>query len=330
MRGQPPGRRHRPPLAIRLVWQPPCVGLSFRIRDAGADDLGELITLQRAAFQAEAHIYGHPRLPPMQETVDEARQVLADPAVRVIVAEVDRPRPRIVGSVRAKGAGPITDVGRLATVPDLLGHGIGSRLLQHVHDSPAPATEEFELYTGGRSTGNHRLYAAHGYLPLRRFIDSEGIEVIVMRRPVLLESAGRPRPRVCVYVIDRDRLLVFEHRDASAGVQVPAGGMGAGESLRTAAEREVREETGLAVRVSGLLGYEDGSHPQTGAAQRTAYVTATLVDERPAGPWEHTVDSHDDDAGLVFVCRFAPLRQSELVDDQRAFLSAAVRKAGAD
>jgi GNAT superfamily N-acetyltransferase len=161
------------------------VGLSLRIRDAGAADLGEVITLQRAAFLAEAHIYGHPRLPPMQETVEEARQVLADPSVQVLVAEVDRPRPRIVGCVRARPGGTITDVGRLATAPDLLGRGIGSRLLQHVHDFPSPITEEFELFTGDGSTGNHRLYAAHGYLPLRRFVDSEGIEVIVMRRPVL-------------------------------------------------------------------------------------------------------------------------------------------------
>ena len=297
------------------------MGLSIRIRDAGADDLGELITLQRAAFLAEAHIYGHPRLPPMQETVEEARQVLDDPAVRVFVAEVDRPRPRLVGSVRAKPAGAITDVGRLATAPDLLGRGIGSRLLQHVHDLPAATTEEFELYTGVRSTGNHRLYAAHGYLPLRTFVDSEGIEVIVMRRPVLLNAADRPRPRVCVFVTDRDSVLVSEHRDLPAGVQVPAGGIAPGESVRAAAEREVREETGLAVRFTRLLGYGDTPHPQTSAARRTAYVTAALAQDRPTGSWEHTVESQDGDSGLVFTCRFAPPQQNELVEDQRAFLS---------
>jgi len=298
------------------------VGLSFRVRDAEADDLGELITLQRAAFLAEAHIYGHPRLPPMQETVEEARQVLADAAFRVYVAEIDQPRPRIVGSVRAKPAGPITEVGRLATVPDLLGRGIGGSLLQHVHDQPAPTTEQFELYTGARSTGNHRLYAAHGYLPLRTFIDSEGVEVIIMRRPVLVNAADRPCPRVCVYVTNTDRLLVFEHRELPAGVQVPAGGIAPGESVRVAAEREVFEETGLAVRFTRLLGYEDSPHPQTGAGRRTAYVTATLLQDRPPGSWDHAVESQDGNAGLVFVCRFAPLQQNDLVDDQRAFLSA--------
>lgn len=297
------------------------MGLSFRIRDAVADDLGELITLQRAAFLAEAHIYGHPRLPPMQETVEEARQVLADPAFRVYVAEIDQPRPRIVGSVRAKPVGAITEIGRLATVPDLPGRGIGGSLLQRVHDQPTPTTEEFELYTGARSAGNHRLYAAHGYLPLRTFIDSEGVEVIIMRRPVLVNAVDRPRPRVCVYVIDNDSLLVFEHRDVSSGVQVPAGGIAPGESVRAAAEREVREETGLAVRFTGMLGYEDSPHPQTGATRRTAYVTATLLRDRPAGSWAHAVDSRDGDTGQVFVCRFAPLQHNDLVEDQRVFLS---------
>ena len=299
------------------------MGPPFRIRAAVADDVGELITLQRAAFLAEAHIYGHPRMPPMRETVDEVRQVLADPAVQVFVAEVDRPRLRIVGTVRAKTVGQVVEVGRLATAPDLLGRGIGSRLLQHVHDGPLASVEEFELFTGGLSTGNHRLYAAHGYLPVRTFVDSEGIQVVVMRRPVLLNAAGRPRPRVCVYVIDRDGLLVCDHRDLDAGVQVPAGGIRPGESVRAATEREVREETGLAARFTRLLGYRDTPHPQTGAARRTAYVTAALVDEQPAGSWEHTVQSQDSDAGLVFVCRFAPLQQSQLVDDQLAFLSAA-------
>ena len=285
------------------------------------DDLGELITLQRAAFLAEAHIYGHPRLPPMQETVEEARQVLADPVFRVHVAEIDQPRSRIVGSVRAKPAGVITEVGRLATVPDLLGRGIGGSLLQHVHDTPASSTEEFELYTGARSTGNHRLYAAHGYRSLRTFIDSEGVEVIIMRRPVLVNAADRPRPQVCVYVTHDDSLLVFEHRDQPAGVQVPAGGIAPGESVRAAAEREVFEETGLAVRFTGMLGYEDS--PIRRLVQRDARPTspATLLQDRPSGSWAQPVTGQAGDTGQVLVCRFAPLRQNDLGEDHHAFLS---------
>ncbi|WP_240203208.1 NUDIX domain-containing protein [Streptomyces actuosus] len=50
-------------------------------------------------------------------------------------------------------------------------------------------------------------------------------------------------------------LLVFEHRDhADAGVQVPAGGVEAGELLGRAALREVEEETGAVdVRVGAAL-----------------------------------------------------------------------------
>jgi ADP-ribose pyrophosphatase YjhB (NUDIX family)/GNAT superfamily N-acetyltransferase len=302
------------------VWQPPRVHLSVAIRDARADDLGELITLQRAAFLAEAHIYGHPRMPPMVETVEEVRQVLADPSVRVFVAEVDRPRPRIVGSVRATNGGAITGVGRLATAPDLLGRGIASRLLQQVHDLPEPSTQAFELYTGTLSTGNHRLYAAHGYLPHHTFVDAEGIDVIVMHRPVLVSAPGRPRPMVCVYVNDGASLLVIKRGDSIAGVQVPAGPVRAGESVRTAVEREVRLATGVAVRFTGLLGYADSTDAQTGETRRTAYATATLTEDRPTGPWEHSPAAS---AGVdeQVICRFVPLREPGLGADQSTFLS---------
>jgi ADP-ribose pyrophosphatase YjhB (NUDIX family)/GNAT superfamily N-acetyltransferase len=314
------GRWHRPPLAMCPLWQPARVPLSVQIRQAAADDLGELITLQRAAFLAEAHIYGHPRMPPMLETVEEVRQVLGDPLVHVFVAEIDRPRPRIVGSVRARNDGVVTEVGRLATAPDLVGRGIGSRLLQQVHDLPEPTTEAFELYTGALSTANHRLYAAHGYLPDHTFVDAESIEVIVMRRPVLVNATGRPQPSVCVYVIDGDSLLVVQHREALAGVQVPAGPIRTGESVRLAVEREVRQTTGLSVRFARLLGYEDTSDPSTGEARRTAYTTAALIGDRPTDPWEPAPTSPEDDAGQV-ICGFAPLRQPGVGEDQTTFLS---------
>jgi 8-oxo-dGTP pyrophosphatase MutT (NUDIX family) len=127
---------------------------------------------------------------------------------------------------------------------------------------------------------------------------------------------------VCVYVIDRDSVLVFEHQDLQAGVQVPAGGIAPGESVRVAAEREVLEETGLAVRFTRLLGYEDTPHPQTGEPRRTAYVTASPLLDRPIDSWEHEVESQDGDTDLVFVCRFTSLHSDDLVYDQRTYLSA--------
>lgn len=61
------------------------------------------------------------------------------------------------------------------------------------------------------------------------------------------------------YVTSGDRLLVFRHAEfPEAGIQVPAGTIRRGESPRSAAVREVQEETGLrAFTTVSLLGVAD-------------------------------------------------------------------------
>ncbi|MGV0870076.1 NUDIX domain-containing protein [Corynebacterium kalidii] len=61
------------------------------------------------------------------------------------------------------------------------------------------------------------------------------------------------------YVVHQRNLLVFTHDDFPmevTGVQVPAGSIAEGESPGDAVVREVREETGLAVRIVRSLGVE--------------------------------------------------------------------------
>ena len=56
------------------------------------------------------------------------------------------------------------------------------------------------------------------------------------------------KDKVLCYVVRDGRLLVFRHTDYSyeeVGIQVPAGGVRAGETPEDAALREASEETGL-------------------------------------------------------------------------------------
>jgi ADP-ribose pyrophosphatase YjhB (NUDIX family) len=65
--------------------------------------------------------------------------------------------------------------------------------------------------------------------------------------------------KVVAYITQGDRLLVFSHpHHPEAGIQVPAGTLEAGESLKEAVLREAREETGLDdLEIRSYLGVRD-------------------------------------------------------------------------
>jgi ADP-ribose pyrophosphatase YjhB (NUDIX family) len=68
-------------------------------------------------------------------------------------------------------------------------------------------------------------------------------------------------PGAQVYVRDADGRILLQRRADSGNWSAPGGVMELGESLAAAAVREVREETGLDVELTGLLGvYTDPGH----------------------------------------------------------------------
>jgi ADP-ribose pyrophosphatase YjhB (NUDIX family) len=65
---------------------------------------------------------------------------------------------------------------------------------------------------------------------------------------------------VVLVVDDRARVLMIERAD-NGDWALPGGGQEIGESVRDAAVRETREETGIDVEVSGIVGiYSDPGH----------------------------------------------------------------------
>ncbi len=79
------------------------------IRPIDTDDAGEVLTIQRAAFASEALIYGDPDMPPLTQTLEELRAELVENLGCVAVTD-----HRIVGAVRARRAGELLLIGRLA------------------------------------------------------------------------------------------------------------------------------------------------------------------------------------------------------------------------
>ena len=103
-------------------------------------------------------------------------------------------------------------------------------------------------------------------------------------------------------------LLVFEHVDVDAGVQVPKGTMEPNETLEAAVIREVREET-------GLTSFESMSHlgamiqpPFAGGVESEEWCFfAMTVDGSTPDAWVHRVGGKGEDEGMRFRYYWLPL-----------------------
>jgi 8-oxo-dGTP pyrophosphatase MutT (NUDIX family) len=129
--------------------------------------------------------------------------------------------------------------------------------------------------------------------------------------------------KVLVYVTRHDdELLVIEHVDDDAGVQVPGGTVEPDEPLTEAAVRELREEVGIEAERVDLLGATDRPHPHRPVVHERHFFH-TVVDE-PRDRWRHVVEGGGEDDGLTFECYWLPVAeaQSVLGRDQEAYLDA--------
>ncbi|WP_433787641.1 GNAT family N-acetyltransferase [Actinomycetospora sp. CA-101289] len=156
----------------------PCV-----VAALSADDAGEALTVQFAAYLSEARRYGTTEIPPLRETVAQLVADLQDPAVRGFGAWIG---PRLVGSVRLRGAGVGTGSGcaelaRFSVAPDAQGHGIGRALMERAHAELA-AGDVTWLVSGARSEENLRLYRRAGYEDTGRLVDAVGVELLRLER----------------------------------------------------------------------------------------------------------------------------------------------------
>ncbi|MDO3702633.1 GNAT family N-acetyltransferase [Micromonospora sp. C28SCA-DRY-2] len=141
-------------------------------------DVGEILTLQRAAYVTEAQLYSDASLPALTQTYDElAAELGSDLALKATMGH------RIVGSVRARLEGSVLHIGRLVVAPDLQGRGIGTRLLTAVEREAAGKADRYTLFTGHLSRANIRLYERHGYTEVRRVRLTSDVVLVHLEKP---------------------------------------------------------------------------------------------------------------------------------------------------
>lgn len=129
--------------------------------------------------------------------------------------------------------------------------------------------------------------------------------------------------RKVIAYITRERggemqLLVFEHADfPAAGVQVPKGTVEPGETIDSAARREVLEETGLTT-LEGLKFIGQITQTAFGSPEEWNFFALNVngnIAERDG--WTHRVQGKGEDEGMLFQYYWVPLtRDLELAGRQ--------------
>ncbi|EFW90349.1 MutT/nudix family protein [Haladaptatus paucihalophilus DX253] len=115
------------------------------------------------------------------------------------------------------------------------------------------------------------------------------------------------------------QLLVFEHANEDAGVQVPKGTIEDGEDPREAVVREVREESGLTEFDSiRPLSTDVWNHHEKPKAYRRHFFHLVANVERDE--WRHTVTGSGEDNGVVYSYFWVPPGACSLARDMDDYI----------
>jgi predicted N-acetyltransferase YhbS len=127
------------------------------ITQATVADAGQILALQKRAYESEARTYNDWSIPPLSQSLG----ALVEEIEKTTVLKATEGQ-QIIGSVRATAQNGVCSIGRLIVEPKRQGQGVGTKLLQAI-EAAYPNANRFELFTGSRSDGNIRLYRRHGY-----------------------------------------------------------------------------------------------------------------------------------------------------------------------
>jgi ribosomal protein S18 acetylase RimI-like enzyme len=141
----------------------------IRFREAGRDDLPDVLDVQRDGFGRVAVEHGiEPSdLPPLREVLPDLQRLMSE-GTRFFVA-LDG--ARVVGTVRGTlGPDGTVEIGRLAVRADHVRLGIGRGLILTL-ERAFPCARRLELYTGRESHAALALYHSLGYSEMPSKLD---------------------------------------------------------------------------------------------------------------------------------------------------------------
>ena len=148
------------------------------IEAAQSADALDIVKLRYLCYQEEAARYGDYTIAPLTQTVESMSAEIG--SMTVLVARLGG---TVVGSVRAQATGSTCHLGRLVVHPRCRRRGLGARLVLAIAER-FPHVARIELFAGGRSTDNLRLYAALGFREVRRERVSDLLEMVYLQKVV--------------------------------------------------------------------------------------------------------------------------------------------------
>jgi len=148
----------------------------IHIERAGPGDAEAILALQKLAYLSEARIYDDWNLPPITQSLDSVREEFA---ASVVLKALDG--GQLAGSVRAREDAGTCHIARLVVAPPMQRHGIGTRLMLEI-EAWFPHVPRFELFTGGRSEANLRLYQRLGYQPCREQVLTPMVTLVYLEK----------------------------------------------------------------------------------------------------------------------------------------------------
>lgn len=147
---------------------------NIRIEKAAFNDLKEILSLQKLAFQTEAEAHGNYDIQPLKQTYESICEDFETYTfLKATIAN------RIIASVKSRINEGTVWVGKLIVSPDFRRKGLGKQLLKEV-EKLYPEAIRFQLFTAASSIHNIRLYESVGYKLIGEFTDDEQAGLILV------------------------------------------------------------------------------------------------------------------------------------------------------
>lgn len=132
------------------------------IVEASPSDAGEILSVQKRAYQSKAAVYSDYKTTRLTQTVDELEAEFDSHVFLKAVVSGS-----VVGSVRAQCLERVCHIEGLVVEPGHQDYGIGKRLMQAM-EARFPDATCFELFTDNKGEKSLGLYQRLGYTEIRR------------------------------------------------------------------------------------------------------------------------------------------------------------------